>query len=190
MLEWGIDPALPHGSPHSFSSFPVACLSLVLRAAHTDLVRPLLFRSATLLAFFSCFQVIRRPAAPIEFCRPHAPTGLELDPFHYLEVISCTAQFAFRLTGDPEHATTLSCLQRLVVVACLLTLAAGAGVGGGTKKFRQVISACRAPPFWRAVWQHAAFLGVGYRPGLTTRFAPLLFLRLAFPWSSERHTPT
>ena len=65
--------------------FPVACLSLVLRAAHTDLVRPLLFRSATLLAFFSCFQVIRRPAAPIEFCRPHAPTGLELDPFNYLE---------------------------------------------------------------------------------------------------------
>ena len=64
--------------------YPVACLSLVLRAAHTDLVRPLLFRSATLLAFFSCFQVIRRPAAPIEFCRPHAPTGLELDPFHYL----------------------------------------------------------------------------------------------------------
>ena len=118
---------------------PVVCLSLVIRAAHTDLVRPLSFRSATLLASFSVFQVIRRPAAPIEFCRPHAPTGLELDPIHYLEVISCTAQFAFRLTGDPEHATTLSCLQRLVVVACLLTLAAGAGVGGwAPKNFLQV----------------------------------------------------
>ena len=141
---------------------PVVCLSLVIRAAHTDLVRPLSFRSATLLASFFVFQVIRRPAAPIEFCRPHAPTGLELDPIHNLEVISCTAQFAFRLTGDPEHATTLSCLQRLVVVACLLTLAAGAGVGGWAPKFfSQVIRACRAPPFWRAVWRHAAFLGVG-----------------------------
>ena len=64
--------------------FPVACLSLVLRAAHTDLVRPLSFRSATFLASYFAFQVIRRPAAPIEFCRPHAPTGLELDPIHYL----------------------------------------------------------------------------------------------------------
>ena len=64
---------------------PVVCLSLVIRAAHTDLVRPLSFRSATLLASYFAFQVIRRPAAPIEFCRPHAPTGLELDPFHYLE---------------------------------------------------------------------------------------------------------
>ena len=115
---------------------PVVCLSLVIRAAHTDLVRPLSFRSATLLASHFAFQVIRRPAAPIEFCRPHAPTGLELDPIHYLEVISCTAQFAFRLTGDPEHATTLSCLQRLVVVACLLTLAAGIGAWGvGTNFF-------------------------------------------------------
>ena len=59
---------------------PVVCLSLVIRAAHTDLVRPLSFRSATLLASHFAFQVIRRPAAPIEFCRPHAPTGLELDP--------------------------------------------------------------------------------------------------------------
>ena len=118
---------------------PVVCLSLVIRAAHTDLVRPLSFRSATLLASYFAFQVIRRPAAPIEFCRPHAPTGLELDPIHNLEVISCTAQFAFRLTGDPEHATTLSCLQRLVVVACLLTLAAGAGVGGWAPKiFHQI----------------------------------------------------
>ena len=141
---------------------PVVCLSLVIRAAHTDLVRPLSFRSATLLASHFAFQVIRRPAAPIEFCRPHAPTGLELDPIHNLEVISCTAQFAFRLTGDPEHATTLSCLQRLVVVACLLTLAAGAGVGGwAPTKNSQVIRACRAPPFWRAAWRHATFLGVG-----------------------------
>ena len=54
----------------------------------------------------------------------------------------------------------------------------------------RLISACRAPPFWRAVWRHAAFLGVGCRPGLTTRFTPLLFLWLSFPWSSERHTPT
>ena len=66
---------------------PVVCLSLVIRAAHTDLVRPLSFRSATLLASYFAFQVIRRPAAPIEFCRPHAPTGLELDPIHYLEYI-------------------------------------------------------------------------------------------------------
>ena len=66
---------------------PVVCLSLVIRAAHTDLVRPLSFRSATLLASHFAFQVIRRPAAPIEFCRPHAPTGLELDPIHYLEVV-------------------------------------------------------------------------------------------------------
>ena len=187
--EWGVDPALPHGSPHSFSSFPVACLSLVLRAAHTDLVRPLLFRSATLLAFFSCFQVIRRPAAPIEFCRPHAPTGLELDPFHYLEVISCTAQFAFRLTGDPEHATTLSCLQRLVVVACLLTLAFRCwGWGVGTKKnFAGLLCMPSVRP---CGGMHLLSTGVGYRPGLTTRFAPLLFLWLAIPSSSERRTPT
>ena len=31
---------------------PVVCLSSVIRAAHTDLVRPLSFRSATLLACF------------------------------------------------------------------------------------------------------------------------------------------
>ena len=65
---------------------PVVCLSLVIRAAHTDLVRPLSFRSATLLASHFAFQVIRRPAAPIEFCRPHAPTGLDLDPSYYLEL--------------------------------------------------------------------------------------------------------
>ena len=32
-LEWGVDQALPRGSPHSFS---VACQSLVLRAAHAN----------------------------------------------------------------------------------------------------------------------------------------------------------
>ena len=121
---------------------PVACLWLVLRAAHTDLVRPLSFRSATLLASHFAFQVIRRPAAPIEFCRPHAPTGLELDPIYYLEVISCTAQFAFRLTGDPEQVTTLSCLQRLVVVACLLTLAVGAGDEGWAPIFSSLTLMC------------------------------------------------
>ena len=84
-------------------------------------------------------------------------------------------------TGDREHATPLSCLQRHVVVVRLLTLASGAGVGGGHQHFLPgLISACRAPPFWRAVWQHAAFLGVGYRPGLTTRFAPLLSCGLPF----------
>ena len=130
-------------------------LLFLLLAFPWSSVCPLLFKSATFLAFFACFQVIRRPAAPIEFCRPHAPTGLELDPIHYLEVISCTAQFAFRLTGDPEHATTLSSLQRLVVVACLLTLATGAGVGGwAPKNLFQVLYACRALPFWRAVWRH------------------------------------
>ena len=130
--EWGVDPASPHGLHHSFScGLPL----LGPQSGAHRLSATATVRSATFLACISCFQVIRRPAAPIEFCRPHAPTGLELDPIHYLEVISCTAQFAFRLTGDPEHATTLSCLQRLVVVACLLTLAAGAGVGGWAPKF-------------------------------------------------------
>ena len=133
LLEWGIDPALPHGLPHSYSC---GLPSLRPQSGAHRLSATATVRSATFLAFISCFQVIRRPAAPIEFCRPHAPTGLELDPFHYLEVFSCTAKFAFRLTGDPEHATTLSCLQRLVVVACLLTLAFRCwGWGVGTKIF-------------------------------------------------------
>ena len=133
--EWGVDPA-----NHTVRPTPCGSPSLGPQSgAHRPSATATL-RAATFLAFpgfISCFQVLRRPAAPIEFCRPHAPSGLELDPFHYLEVFSCTAQFAFRLTGVPEHATTLSSLQRLVDVACLLTLATGAGVGGWAPKKKE-----------------------------------------------------
>ena len=161
--EWGVDPA-----NHTVRPTPCGSPSLGPQSgAHRPSATATL-RAATFLAFpgfISCFQVLRRPAAPIEFCRPHAPSGLELDPFHYLEVFSCTAQFAFRLTGVPEHATTLSSLQRLVDVACLLTLATGAGVGGWAPKFFaglpaakvakavHSISSARRTELW--VWWHA-----------------------------------
>ena len=75
---------------------------------------------------------------------------------HLLRRSSLSAYPAIRSTRR------LSRLQRHVVVACLLTLATGAGVGGrAPKNLFQVFSACRALPFWRAVWRHAAFLGMG-----------------------------
>ena len=86
-------------------------------------------------------QVIRRPVAPIEFCRPRAPSGLELDPFHYLEIISCTAQFAFRLNRRSGARDASLVCAAPVVVACRLTLALFAfvgwcwGWGVGTKNF-------------------------------------------------------
>ena len=82
--EWGVDPASPHGSPHSFScGLPFLRPQSGVHRLHATVP----FGSATDLAFISCFQVIPRHAAPFELCRHHAPTGLELDPFHYLEVI-------------------------------------------------------------------------------------------------------
>ena len=178
--EWGVDPA-----NHTVHHTPCGSSSLGPQSGAHRLCATATLRAASFLAFLafiSCFQVIRRPAAPIEFCRPHAPSGLELDPFHYLEVFSCTAQFAFRLTGIPEHATTLSCLQRLVVVACLLTLAAGAGVGGWAPK-TFVFGYLSMPGASCLEGRVAACLpfGAGYRPGLSTRLTPLLVLWLAIP---------
>ena len=68
-------------------------------------------------------------------------------------------------TGDREHATPLSCLQRHVVVVRLLTLASGARVGGWAPKIFAGLSAvkgaqalhplsgARRTELW--VWWHA-----------------------------------
>ena len=62
LLVWGVDPALPHGLPHSYS----CCLPFLRpQAAHTNLVRPLPLLFGRPHPFL--FQVIRRPAVPIEF---------------------------------------------------------------------------------------------------------------------------
>ena len=119
-------------TPHSLS---VACLSLVLRAAHTNQCDCYSSgRPHSLL-----FQVIRRPAAPIVLCRPRAPTGLELGPFHQSDDTPRRSS----LSAYPAIRSTrrFSRQQRFVVVARLLTLAlcafmaAGAGVGGWAPKF-------------------------------------------------------
>ena len=53
--------------------------------------------------FLFLLQVIRRPVAPIEFCRPRAPSGLELDPLHYLArslvVLTALRKFTICLLG-------------------------------------------------------------------------------------------
>ena len=119
-------------TPHSLS---VACLSLVLRAAHTNQCDCYSSgRPHSLL-----FQVIRRPAAPIVLCRPRAPTGLELGPFHQSDDTPRRSS----LSAYPAIRSTrrFSRQQRFVVVARLLTLAlcafmaAGAGVGGWAPTF-------------------------------------------------------
>ena len=177
-------------TPHSLS---VACLSLVLRAAHTNQCDCYSSgRPHSLL-----FQVIRRPAAPIVLCRPRAPTGLELGPFHQSDDTPRRSS----LSAYPAIRSTrrFSRQQRFVVVACLLTLAllafvaAGAGVGGWASNFLSGRICTPSASFLEGRVAACIFLGSGVstRPYHTVHPTPFpLFLWLAFPWSSERRTPT
>ena len=123
LLERGIDPALPHGLPHSFL---VACLSFLgpQSGAH-QLSATATVRSATFLFSFrsSDDQLLR-----LSFVDLVPPLGL--NSIHSTTLRSDLARRSSlsASTGDREHATPLSCLQRHVVVARLLTLASGAGV--------------------------------------------------------------
>ena len=92
--------------------------------------------------------------------------------------------------------------QRLVVVACLLSLAlfavvaAGAGVGGWAPNFFYVFVAVkrRSSRMLQACGARSYGLGgvlsrfARFRPSADTAF--FFFSWLAFPWSSERRTPT
>ena len=106
-------------------------------------------------------------------------------------------QFAFRLSGDPEHATVLSSAAP-VVVACRPTLALFAfvgwcwGWGVGTKNFVQAFCGVRCSSRMLHLG-HAAHVATGsarfagFRPPAGTAFS-LLFCGLPFlrPQSGAR----
>ena len=128
LQEWGIDPALPHGLPHSYScglpSFRPQSGAHQLSATAT-------VRSATLLFSFrsSDDQLLRLSFVDLV-------PRLGLNSIHSTTLRSSTARRSSlsASTGDREHATPLSRLQRHVVVVRLLTLASGARVGGWAPK--------------------------------------------------------
>ena len=129
---------------------PVACHSFVLRAAHTNLCDR--YCSVGHILFFfrsSDDQLLRLSSVDLV-------PRLGLNSIHSTILRSYLLRRS-SLSAYPAIRSTrrLSRLQRHVVVACLLTLATGAGVGGwAPKNLFQVLSACRAFPLWIAVWRH------------------------------------
>ena len=108
LLEWGIDPALPHGLPHSFScGLPF----LGPQSGARQLVRLLLFMSATLISLRSLDDLLLRLLS-VDL----VPRLFLNSPFHHSEVIPSSAQFTFRLhrrSGARDDALVSSALSSL-----------------------------------------------------------------------------
>ena len=151
-----------------FAPLPVARLLLVLRAAHTDLVRPLPFGRPHFLPFPASFLAFRSFVDQLlRLSFVDLMPRLGLNSIHSPTLRSSPARHSSlsASTGDREHATPLSRLQRHVVVVRLLTLASGARVGGWAPKIfaglfavkgaqaLHPLSGARRTELW--VWWHA-----------------------------------